>query len=58
MVDYKIEIVTNFTGEQKRFVVRLLIDGENYEDFHVDTITEAGKIALYYETFFKYYKQE
>jgi hypothetical protein len=65
-MDYKIEIRDQWANEDKfslvpqevAYVVSVYIDGKlSFDHFNISSMEKAGAIALYYETFFKYYKQ-
>lgn len=64
-IDYNIEIRGKLTDEdmfsfvpQVLYCVNVYINGELYYDHpNISSIEKAGAIALHYETFFKYYKQ-
>lgn len=63
--NYKIEICAKLTDEDKFsfvpqvvYCVNVYINGELYYDHpNISSMEKAGEIALHYETFFKYYKQ-
>ena len=65
-MDYKIEIRDQWANEDKfslvpqevAYCVSVFIDGKLVVDYpNISSMEKAGAIALYYETFFKYYKQ-
>ena len=63
-MDYKIEITDSWQYGHglkplyKLYTVTVFVDGKLYmEHPNITLVHEAGQIALYYETFFKYYKQ-
>lgn len=65
-MDYKIEIRDQWANEDKfslvpqevAYCVSVYIDGKLSLDHpNIHSMEKAGAIALYYETFFKYYKQ-
>ena len=64
-MDYKIEIREQWASEDKfslvpqevAYVVSVYINGKlSFDHPHISSMERAGQIALYYETFFKYYK--
>lgn len=65
-MNYKIEIRDQWANEDKfslvpqevAYCVSVFIDGKLVVDYpNIYSMEKAGAIALYYETFFKYYKQ-
>ena len=65
-MDYKIEIRDQWSMEDKfslvpqevAYIVSVFIDGKlAYDHPNISSIERAGQVALFYETFFKYYKQ-
>ena len=65
-MDYKIEIRDQWSMEDKfslvpqevAYVVSVYINGKlNFDHPNISSMEKAGQIALYYETFFKYFKQ-
>ena len=64
-MDYKIEIRDKWIDEDKFpfvpqvvYCVSVYIDGKlSYDHPNISSMEKAGTIALHYETFFKYYKQ-
>ena len=65
-IDYKIEIHERWANEDKfslvpqevSYCVSVYIDGKPVADYpNIYSMERAGAIALHYETFFKYYKQ-
>lgn len=64
-INYKIEIRGRWEDEDKFpfvpqviYCVSVYINGTlSYEHPNISSIEKAGEIALHYETFFKYYKQ-
>ena len=65
-MDYKIEIRDQWSMDDKfslvpqevAYCVSVYIDGNLSFDYpNIHSMEKAGAIALYYETFFKYYKQ-
>ena len=65
-IDYKIEIRDQWANEDKFpfvpkvvYCVSVYIDGKlSHDHFNISSMEKAGEVALYYETFFKYYKQK
>ena len=64
-MDYKIEIRDQWSMEDKfslvpqevAYIVSVFIDGKlSFDHPNIYSMEKAGQIALYYETFFKYYK--
>ena len=65
-MDYKIEIRDQWSMENKfslvpqevAYIVSVYIDGKlSFDHPNIYSMERAGQIALYYETFFKYYSQ-
>lgn len=60
MIENKIEIITNpnygINNDNMVYIVRVWVEGEIYVDYYCKTMLEAGKIALQYETFYKYFR--
>ena len=65
-MDYKIEIrdqwsmgdMFNLVPQEVAYIVSVFIDGKlAFDHPNISSMERAGAIALYYETFFKYYKQ-
>ena len=65
-MDYKIEIRDQWSMENKfslvpqevAYVVSVYINSKlSFDHPNISSMERAGQIALYYETFFKYYKQ-
>ena len=65
-MDYKIEIRDQWSWEDKfslvpqevAYCVSVYIDGKlSFDHPNISSMEKAGAIALYYETFFKYFKQ-
>ncbi len=65
-MEYKIEIRDQWCMEDKfslvpqevAYIVSVFIDGKlSFDHPNISSMEKAGQIALYYETFFKYYKQ-
>lgn len=65
-MEYKIEIRDQWTNEDKfslvpqevAYEVIIYVNGECLNRHsYITSMEKAGAIALYYETFFKYYKQ-
>ena len=65
-MDYKIEICDQWADEDKfslvpqevTYRVSVYIDGNlSFKHSNISSMEKAGAIALYYETFFKYYKE-
>lgn len=58
--DHKIEIIPNpdygMNNDYMAYIVRVWEEGEIYADYYCKTMVEAGKIALRYEAFYKYFK--
>ena len=66
-MDCKIEIRDQWGMEDKfslvpqevAYIVSVFIDGKLvYDHPNISSMERAGQIALYYETFFKYYKNK
>ena len=64
-MDYKNEIRDQWANEDKfslvpqevAYVVSVYINGKlSFDHPNISSMEKAGAIALYYETFFKYYK--
>ena len=65
-MDYKIEIRDQWSMDDKfslvpqevAYIVSVFIDGKlSFDHPNIYSMEKAGQIALYYETFFKYFKQ-
>lgn len=60
MIENKIEIITNpdygINNDGMVYIVRVWVEGEIYIDYYCKTMLEAGKTALLYETFYKYFR--
>lgn len=65
-MEYKIEIRDQWSMGDKfslvpqeiAYIVSVYIDGKlSFDHPNIYSMEKAGQIALYYETFFKYYKQ-
>ena len=65
-MEYKIEIRDQWANEDKlslvpqevAYIVSVFIDGKlSFNHPNISSMERAGQVALYYETFFKYYKQ-
>ena len=64
-MDYKIEIrdqwsmgdMFNLVPQEVAYCVSVYIDGKLvYDHPNISSMERAGQVALFYETFFKYYK--
>ena len=64
-MEYKIEIRDQWSMGDKfslvpqevAYIVSVYIDGKlSFDHPNISSMEKAGQIALYYETFFKYYK--